>query len=278
MSDQPIEMSDEQIEMSAEGVRFCRQMETRYSLPLLKSAYGDDVQSELASTVSAALTKVGFGSDDFKAVRAWLMVGLKPFEDFPPSIESMIQMASLLQSYPMSEYTKGMKAAWFRLDTEFGQQYGKQWRGERRMDALVKERVWLSKFEEMAVTQDEVIAVMKRISASGFFRTFMPKIEEFLDAILAVRLDNAPMVEEAWTMALMTQANAVVHPLVKQARGKIGAHDLRVRGYDRDVEQRFKSYYRQLLIHPEMISIVEDIPLEEPTYASPEAILALLKS
>ncbi|MNF98480.1 hypothetical protein D3C84_813380 [compost metagenome] len=79
-------------------------------------------------------------------------------------------------------------------------------------------------------------------------------------------------------MALMTQANAVIHPLVKQARGKIGGHDLRVRGYDRDVEQRFKSYYRQLLLNPELVLHEEAAPVVEPTYASPDAILEMFKS
>lgn len=271
-------MSDMQFEVSAEASRFCRQIESRYSLGLLKSTYGEDVQSELASTLSTALVKAEISAEAFRAVRAWLMVGLKPFEDYPPTIEALIQMATLLQSYPVTDYAKAMKQAWFELDTEFSQNYAKQWRGERRMDALVKERVWLKKFEEMGVTVTELLTTMRRISASGFFRTFMPKFEEFQDAILAVRLDNAPLVEEAWTMALMTQANAVIHPLVKQARGKIGGHDLRVRGYDRDVEQRFKSYYRQLLLNPELVMVEADVPVFEPTYASPDAILDLFKT
>lgn len=263
--------------LSAEIARFFTQMSRRYSSKILESTFGEDDKNRAANLLNT-IRHGGVEATEFKALREWLKRGVKCFDEYPPGPESLIQLCTLVKQYPITEHTEQLTTAWYRLDTEYSQYYGRQWKGDGKHDALVKERVWLAKFEELEVTAPEILQAMSRISQSGFFRTYVPKFEEFVDTIYAIRCSDAPMVEEAWAEAVMGQAAAFAHPAVRRARGHIGAHDLRTRGYDRDVEQRFKSAYRNLLLNPELIEEYEDEP-EKPTatYMGQDELVGLLR-
>lgn len=272
----PPEITPEFLELSAEATNFLKYLESRYSQNLLTMTYGERVDFRAPSLLNT-LHKVGVTAQVLKALRDWLRRGIHGFEEYPPGPESVVQLCALIRQYPITDYTNQLVDAWRSLDAEFGQCYARQWKSDSRIDALAKERVWLHKFAENKVTPAEILLAMGRLSYCGYFRTFMPKFEEFLDAVYAVRFPDAPLVEEAWGLAAQGQGAEVAHAAVRRARGHIGGHELRTRGNDRDVEQRFKSYYRQLLLHPELVKDYE--PEEEKPvaqYLSGEEILASL--
>lgn len=261
-------MNDTTNELQVEASRFAKQLQARYGLPLLQNAYGGI--DECVVTVIVGMTKNGTTAEEFKSVREWLLAGLKPFVQFPPTLEALIQLSNLVKGFPVTPYSQGMKDAWFRLDAEYSQRYGKMWKGEQGFDALTKERVWLAAFEELAITPAEVLLAMDRITASALFRTFVPKPEQFTDTVLAIRCGNAPMIEEAWIMAVGSRPGAELHPLVKKARGKIGALEINTNVHDS--EKLFKMIYREMLltgetVHDEVITAVQ------PSYMDKNAIL-----
>lgn len=269
-------ITPEFLELSEEVRRFFNHLESRYSQSLVTMTFGENVDKRAPELLNT-LNKVGVTSGELKAFREWLRRGIKCFEEYPPGPESVVQICALIREYPITDYTEGLTKAWYRLDIEFSQCYGRQWRSDGRHDALLKERVWLNKFEELKITAPEILNAMSRLSDCGYFRTFVPKFEEFLDAVYAVRFPDAPLVEEAWGLAVLNQGAELAHTAVRRARGYIGAHELRTRGYDRDVEQRFKSYYRQLLIHPEWVKEYEPEEAKPaPQYMSAADILASL--
>lgn len=237
-------MSSIDNELQAEAVRFSKQLLARYGLPLLQSKYGSP--DECAITVITGLARNNTTAEEFKAVREWLLRGLQPFLEYPPTLEAVIQLCTLVKTYPVTEYTTGMVEAWYRLNTEYGQRYGKMWKGENSFDLLIKERVWLTECEKLSVSTAEMLGAMQRLTQSTLFRTYPPKLEEFMGAILAVRCAGAPLIEEAWLMALGSHAGSEIHPLVKRARGMIGAQEINMNVSAS--EKKFKKIYQDLLI------------------------------
>jgi hypothetical protein len=271
----PPETPPDFLELSAEITNFFKHLEKRYSQNLLNLTYGEKVDFR-APILLNTLKNVGGKAHELKALREWLMRGIQCFEEYPPGPESVVQLCALIRQYPITEYTNQLVDAWRSLDAEFGQCYGRQWKSDARIDALTKERVWLHKFAEHKVSAAEILEAMSRLNNCGYFRTFMPKFDEFLDAVYAVRFPDAPLVEEAWGLATC-QSPEVAHAAVRRARGHVGGHELRIRGSDRDIEQRFKSYYRQLLLHPELVKEYEpDVEKPVAQYLSSEEILASL--
>jgi hypothetical protein len=271
----PPEITPEFLELSSEITSFFKHLESRYSQSLLNMTYGEKVDHRAPSLLNT-LHKVGVTAKDLNALREWLRRGIHGFEEYPPGPESVVQLCALIRQYPITDYTNQLIDAWRLLDADFSQSYTRQWKSDSRIDALAKERVWLHKFAENKVTAAEILQAMARLSYCGYFRTFMPKFEEFLDAVYAVRFPDAPLVEEAWGLAT-SQSPEIAHAAVRRARGHVGGHELRTRSNDRDVEQRFKSYYRQLLLHPELVKEYEP-EVEKPVaqYLSGEEILASL--
>lgn len=237
-------MSTVDNELQTEAVRFSKQLLARYGLPLLQSKYGSP--DECAITVITGLTRNRTSAEEFRAVREWLLRGLQPFLEYPPTLEAVIQLCNLVKTYPVTEYTLSMGDAWYRLNTEYGQRYGKMWKGESSFDLLIKERVWLTECEKLLVSPSELIGAMQRLTQSTLFRTYPPKLEEFMGAILAVRCAGAPLIEEAWLMALGSHTGSDIHPLVKRARGMIGAQEINLNVSSS--EKKFKKIYQELLI------------------------------
>ncbi|MBI6882925.1 hypothetical protein [Pseudomonas putida] len=259
-------------ELQSEAIKFAKQIQARYGLPLFSSTYGD--LNECVSTVTAGLNRNGTSGPEFKSVREWLLQGLKPFLEFPPTLEALVQLSNLVKAYPITQHTLSLKGAWFRLDTEFSQQYGKMWRGAHAFDMLTKERVWLSKFEEIDATGDEILESMKRITRSTPFRIYPPTIEQFMDAVHAVRCDGAPLVEDAWIMAVSTQAGSDIHPLARKARGMIGIFEINQNA--QSSESKFKHIYRQLLIDKDL-SVTESESVPAVTYMEKDAVLSIFR-
>lgn len=259
-------------DLQAEAVKFSKQLLARYGLPLLQSKY--ESADKCAMSVTTGLAKNNTTADEFRAVREWLLRGLQPFLEYPPTLEAVIQLANLVKTYPITDYTLGMGDAWYRMNTEYGQRYGRMWKGEGAFDLLIKERVWLAECEKTLVTQGEMLGAMKRLTESTLFRTYPPKLEEFVGAVLAVRCSNAPLIEEAWLMALASHIGSEIHPLVKKARGMIGAVEINLNVSAS--EKKFKKIYQDLLLlnHDEKY---EPIAIEEPSYMDKSSVLNIFK-
>lgn len=231
-------------ELQAECVRFSKQLLARYGLPLVQSKY--ESLDKCSMTVATGLAKNSTTAEEFKAVREWLLRGLQPFLEYPPTLEAVIQLSNLVKTYPITEYTNGMSDAWYRLNTEYGQRYGKLWKGEGGFDLLIKERVWLVEFEKTNASPPEVASAARRLTESTLFRVYPPKLEEFIGAILAVRSGGAPLIEEAWLMALDSHVGSELHPLVRKARGMVGAQEINMNVSVS--EKKFKKIYQELLV------------------------------
>lgn len=230
--------------LTQEAQRFTAQMTARYGENLIRSSYGNE--SEFQANIVMGLKRSGITGDELAEVRAWLIEGLKPFFRFPPNIESLVHLALLLRAYPRTDFDLKMKNAWYKIDRSFGQRYSKSWRDEHPLDTLEKERVWLSAFAVIEASEKELLETLLKIEQSGYFRSFPPTLDQFIDALIAVR-KSVPMVEEAWTLAL-TEGSEEIPSIVRKAKGKVGGYDLRVSGRNKDVEQRFKIHYRKLLL------------------------------
>lgn len=235
-------------ELQVEATRFVKQMQARYSLSMLEKIYG--TTDEYLAKVVGGLLKNGTDAEQLKSVRQWLMTGLQPFIMFPPTVEALIQLATLVTAFPVTDYTLSMQKTWYRLNMEYGQRYSNLWKGSGEFDPLHKERVWLSTFEEASATPDEIAHVMERLTRSTVFRVYPPALEQFMDALLAVRHHDSPLIEEAWLMALSSHPGSDIHPLVKKARGIVGAFEINTSAQaNRGIEQRFKMIYRELILN-----------------------------
>jgi hypothetical protein len=260
-------------ELQAEAGRFSKQLLARYGLPLLQSKYGSP--DECAVTVTTGLTKNGTTAETFKSVREWLMKGLPQFLEFPPTLEALIQLSNLVNAYPITEYTVSMRDAWYRFNTECGQRYGKMWKGDGGFDLLTKERVWLSKCEESGVTPEEMLSALHRMINSTLFRIYPPSMEQFFSAVLAIRCAGAPLLEEAWIMAVSTHTGVGLHPLVRKAKGMIGA--LEINENMESAERKFKKIYQEFLSQGVIAEdrVDDSTPVVERTYLDKEAVLRI---
>jgi hypothetical protein len=266
-------MTDDISELKAEASSFVKQMQARYSLSMLEKIYG--TTDEYMVKVIAGLRRNGTSAEQLKNVREWLMTGLQPFIMFPPTVEALIQLGNLVTVFPVTPYTLSMQKPWYRLNMEFAQRYGNLWKGSDEFDLLHKERVWLNKFEEQAATPTEILQVMERITRSSVFRVYPPALEQFMDAILAVRHMDSPLIEDAWLLALSSQPGSDIHPLVKKARGIIGAFDMNAHYGNRAIEQRFKQIYRDMIVNKTLVD--SELAEEKPAdYLDQSSILSFL--
>lgn len=257
--------------LTQEAQRFTAQMTARYGENLIRSSYGNE--AEFQANIVMGLTRSGITGRELADVRAWLIEGLKPFFRFPPNIESLVHLALLLRAYPRTDYDQIMKNAWYKIDRSFGQRYSKSWRDEHPLDTLEKERVWLSAFADLEATEEELLKTLQKIDQSGYFRSFPPTLDQFSDAIIAVR-KSVPMVEEAWPLALL-EGNQDIPLIVRRAKGKIGGYNLMLSGRNRDVEQRFKVHYRSLLLDSDFNpqeQVFDTAPVSENEEKQPESI------
>lgn len=241
----------------------------RYGNSLFSRIHGE--MSEFSRMLAIVLGRAGCDEANAIALQNWLQQGLRPLSDYPPSIEVLLHLSYLIRTYPMSEYQMKMKHVWYALDTAYSQTYFKNWRNEKPLDEMTRERVWLSAFDELCLTEAEVTQIRQQFNQSGLFRQFPPSLEQFKDAAMAIR-KGAPLVEVAWLEATNRQAQDT-HPLVVQARGAISSHDLNVHARERDTEYRFKAIYRKLLSdeYVSPVSVIEHVP--RPTeYESRESI------
>lgn len=263
-------MSIVDTELQSEAVKFSKQLLARYGLPLLQSRYG--TADQCAVTVNASMIRNGTTANEFRAVREWLLRGLQPFLEYPPALEAIVQLVNLVKTYPISAHTNSLRDAWYRMDTEYGQRYGKMWKGDTPFDLLIKERVWLTEFEKKEVSSSELLQAMEMIITSTLFRTYPPKLEEFMGAVLAVRHRGAPLIEEAWLMALSSHIRSDIHPLVKKARGMVGANDINLNPYAS--EKKFKKIYQGLLESVDDFAPESDAP-EPISYLDKGAVLSI---
>ncbi len=227
--------------------RACQRIATglvvRYGTPLFTRIHGD--LHEFSKTLARVLETAGITADDCFALRDWLQQGLRPFSDYPPQIEILLHLSYLIKTYPLTDYQKKIKHVWYGLDTSYGQTYFKNWRSEKPIDEMARERVWLTAFDKMQLTETQINEAVDEIRECGLFRQYPPTLEQFLDAVMAIR-QKAPIIEMAW-LESANKITAATHPMVVQARSQIGAHDLNTHKRDRDMENRFKSIYRKLL-------------------------------
>lgn len=229
---------------------------------------------ESVETFAASLAKVfsraGVDAETTEALAVWLQGGLRQFSEFPPQIEVLLHLAYLIRSYPVTEDQRSLAASWYSLDTEYSQLYF-TWK-DRPLDEIARERVWLTKLAEISASQHEIQEAKKAILDSGMFRQYPPTIEQFKDAILAIR-KNAPIAEVAWIEA--TSRRVSQNPYVTAARSQIGTHDLTVHSNNRDVEARFIAAYRAALQNErQVVPIGEDPPKDARPYLSREEALA----
>lgn len=240
-------MADTGVDLPAlkeECTRFYKQCEARYGRSMIVKIYREE--AEAVAGMVAGLARSRISAKDLLDVRTWLLMGLKPFVEYPPSQESLVQMASLLRQYPIEDAELTLRDSWYRLDTDYGYRYGKNWRGETGFQGLERERVWIADFMRHKVDAQEIQLAMNAIEDSGLFRLFSPMLDQFIDVIYAIR-KKYPMVEVAWHLSTNGRSLDAEHPVVRRVAGITGVRSRSQAGFDRDLEARFKSTYRNIL-------------------------------
>jgi len=238
-----------EISLSQACSNISRQFLNRYGAAMFRKLYGEP--ATYATELSACLKRAGIAGPDAESLQRWLLTGIKAFAEYPPSFENLVQMGQLLKNFPFTEAQQGHLDFWRKLDALFSQNYGRMWRGaEGLIETLQRERIWLSNIEEVEASPSELEETLAKIRGCVAFRSYPPNLEQFRDALTALRSDDAPLVEEAWLQAISMKPGQTFHPLVKRARGTIGAFDLNVGERDRNSEMRFKQAYLELLKSP----------------------------
>jgi len=238
-----------EISLSQACTNISRQFLNRYGAAMFRKLYGEP--ATYATELSGCLKRVGITGPDAESLQRWLLTGIKAFAEFPPSFENMVQMGQLLKNFPFTPSQQENLDFWRKVDALFSQNYGRMWRGgEGLIETLQRERIWLTSIEEIGATRDELDATLAKVRACVAFRSYPPNLEQFSDALTALRRSDAPLVEEAWLQAISMKPDQNFHPLVKRARGTIGAFDLNVGERDRNSEMRFKQAYLELLRNP----------------------------
>lgn len=248
-----------EISLSQACTNISRQFLNRYGAAMFRKLYGEP--GEYATQLAACLKRVGITGTDAESLQCWLLTGIKAFAEFPPSFENMVQMGQLLKNFPFTPAQQENLDFWRKVDALFSQNYGRMWRGgEGLIETLQRERIWLTSIEEIGASREELDATLAKVRACVAFRSYPPNLEQFSDALTALRTNDAPLVEEAWLQAISMKPGQTFHPLVKRARGTIGAFDLNVGERDRNTEMRFKQTYLELLRNPPADLEQEDIP------------------
>lgn len=240
-----------EISLSQACTNISRQFLNRYGAAMFRKLYGEP--SNYATELSGCLKRVGITGPEAESLQRWLLTGIKAFAEFPPSFENMVQMGQLLKNFPFTPAQQEILDFWRKVDAIFSQNYGRMWRGgDALIDTLQRERTWLTNLEEMGASHEELEATLTKVRACVAFRSYPPNLEQFGDALTALRINDAPLVEDAWLQAISMKPGQSFHPLVKRARGTIGAFDLNVGERDRNSEMRFKQAYLDLLRNPSM--------------------------
>lgn len=273
------ECHDDLVEIQSESKKFYSMVQSRYGLAIVEGSYGK--QNEFIATLAAGLRRAGVTPSEVAGAREWLITGLRPFSQFPPSIESLIQIGRMVGVYGYSTYAISMSRAWYVLDSGYIARYGRLWRTDGHLDDLLRERVWVAQFEELGVTAEDVGRAEKLIRNSESFRRFPPKIDQFSDAIQVARVGATYLVEDAWLHALAISAEKLTDPLVKAALGKVGGFEIRSGSNTRDYEAIFKGAYRKIINDPQAIDRATSLavakintPVAEP--ATMEQVLKAL--
>ena len=269
------------VDMHNECRSLALQIERRYGSPMFRKMHGES--SKYAEDCAVGFLRSNTSVIEIQNLRSWLMQGLKPFAEYPPNLEMMIQIGRIVKICPPTPRQSEMADFWYRLDAVFSQGYGRFWRMESPIEELPRERVWLSEFEKLDASVDELVAALESIQNSAVFRSYPPTLEQFKGALLSLRKGGAPLVEDAWLMALSIRPGQPLHPLIVKARSKISAFDLNQHGKIRENEQRFKIAYLTLLRSAEPVealcSIDDDLLVQTPVeeYASTDTLIDALK-
>lgn len=262
--------------LGKECSRLSIQLQQRYGASLFRKMFGE--QATYADQCAQGFARSRIDAQGVAGVREWLIQGLKPFAEYPPSMEMMIQMARIMKSYPMTPDQVQYNDFWFSLDAQYAQGYGRFWKSEQVFEGLQKERVWLTAFGELQATLEELDRAMHKIKGCTVFRSYPPTLDQFKDAVLAVRKNDAPLVEEAWLLALSVRPGQPLHTMIVKARSKISAFELNNNSRDRETEQRFKTSYLGLLKSEEEVhQDVVDSPAIDIAYETPETLLQALQ-
>lgn len=262
--------------LGKECSRLSIQLQQRYGVSLFRKMFGE--QATYADQCAQGFLRSRIDAVGVAGVREWLIQGLKPFAEYPPSMEMMIQMARIMKSYPMTPEQVQYNDFWFSLDAQYSQGYGRFWKSDQVFEGLQKERVWLTAFTELQATLEELNQALKKIKGCTVFRNYPPTLDQFKDAVLAVRKNDAPLVEEAWLLALSIRPGEPLHPMIVKARSKISAFELNNNSRDRETEQRFKTSYLGLLkSEEEVYQEVMDSPSMDITYETPDTLLSVLQ-
>ena len=249
----------------------------RYGNALFTRMHGK--HEDFSRSIATVFSRAGISAETVSDLSSWLQQGLRPFSDYPPNIEILMHLCYLIRSYPITDYQKNMREAWYSLDTSYGQMYSKSWKGEKALDELLRERVWLTEFEKIEATEDDIRNVVCAFQESGLFRQFAPSLEQFMDAFLSVR-KGAPIVEVAW-LESSDQITTETHPMVIRARSAVGSHDLNVQRRDKDMRNRFEIAYKKVLtgeIKPELKVIVDNDRSREKDYVSASDLAEKMKN
>jgi len=236
----------------------------RYGSALFSRSHGDF--QEFSRTLARVFSCADINAQDALVLATWLQKGVRALGDYPPNIETLMHLGQLIKAFPPTPYQETLHSAWYAMDTSFSQTYMKSWRSEKALDEVSRERVWLGALEKLSATPTEIYAAQQAIHNSGLFRQFPPSLEQFQDAIHAVRRE-APLVEEAWLEAL-NRGHGHQHPLIVQTRSLVSAFDMNLNSKDRDTENRFKVAYRKLLVGEmaEIPVVVEESPEDRREY------------
>lgn len=166
---------------------------------------------------------------------ASLVLDKRDYASRPPSPRELAFAISDLVSSRKSP----LRAALSELYERMRERYQRLWVQDSDRTSVIEQ--WVKVGEAVSATPGHILTVEARITGDPEYRKYPPTTIIVEEAIRIVAFDaELPLVSEAFHQAV-TQT-VVVHPLIKHARSKFGAHALKTRT-DMRVRTEFEQFY-----------------------------------
>ncbi|MCP1674178.1 hypothetical protein J2T57_001280 [Natronocella acetinitrilica] len=166
------------------------------------------------------------------------------YRNYPPKRRAFIDLALEMQRAPQGD-TDILEAV-AALHRGFGFRYGALWPRREQSEEQARAQYWAAALSEAGLGASDVRAGEAALSSAEPFAQHPPTMDQFTEHCLAaIDTCDAPGVSAAFLAAASAPGTCAIHPLVAEARRRVGAHELRTRASDA-LRAEFSRVYREL--------------------------------
>lgn len=196
------------------------------------------------------------------------LTNLHAYKNYPPKPQDFVAHYRKIKSNEASSrgvlsYEQSLEKELGIVYKKLGMHYGALWDKESTDGTSERFLFWLEEIKESGIEASSILLAYKKIRRMGEFRNYPPNVDQFIDtARISALNEDIPYPEDAYRMA--SQSSSVeIHPLVRMARHKHGAFELRM-AYGTRAKDSFINIYRQIIIDYLNGDIVIDSTENEP--------------